>query len=140
MVNRSGIFKSQCDQCFVICRTDPFKHAAIFPASAMGLTATTSERTPFGWSLPKQRFIQSAQGDDGFECAHRNLAPVGNGNRGAVPGRQLPPVDEMAASLVHEREAVLAQEPAHFGGGQWPKLRHESIREAGRCRPPSADA
>jgi hypothetical protein len=93
----------------------------------------------FGSSFPEERFIQTAQGDDGFECAHRNLAPVGNGNCSAVLAQQLPPVNEMAASLVHERETVIAQEPAHFRGGEWPEFRHGPIREAGRFRLPSAD-
>ena len=53
---------------------------------------------------------------------------------------QLAPIDEMAASLVHEHEAVIAQEPAHFGGGKWPEFRHGPVEGAGRCRPVSSDA
>jgi len=68
-----------------------------------------------GSSFPEQRFIQTAQVDDGLERAHRNLAPVWNRDGGTVTFRQLAPVDEVAASLVQERETVIAQEPANLG-------------------------
>ena len=91
-------------------------------------------------SLPEQRFIETAQCDDGFECADRNLAPIGDRHSGAVAGGQLPPIDEMAASLVHEGEAMFAQKPAHFRSGERPEFRHGPVRGAGRSRPASAGA
>ena len=51
-----------------------------------------------------------------------------------IAARQLPPIDEVAASLVDEPEAMFAQEPAHFSRGEWPKLRHEPTRGAVRER------
>jgi hypothetical protein len=46
----------------------------------------------------------------------------------------------MAASLAQEHEAVLAQEPARFGGGERPEFRHGPVRGAGRFRPFSTGA
>jgi hypothetical protein len=71
--------------------------------------------------------------------ANRNLAPVGDGNRGAVTRREPPPVDEVAAALMHKGEAVRAQETGHLGRGKWPEFRHESVGGAGRYHPASAD-
>ena len=104
--------------------------------TAQGVTSVVLYRSRR--SLPEQRFIQTAQGDDGFQRAHGYLTPVRDGNRGAIPARQLASEDHVAASLVHEGKTVITQEPANLAGGEWPELRHGPIREAEHCRPASA--
>ena len=74
-------------------------------------------------SFSEQRFIQPAQTNDGLERAYRNLAPVGNRDSSTVSARQLPTVDEMAASLVDESETVCAQEPSDLASGKWSQFR-----------------
>jgi hypothetical protein len=101
--------------------------------------------TPWTWesirqSFSEQGFVQPAQVDNGLERADWNLAPVGNRHSGSVSAGQSAPIDDVAASLMHQLEAMRPQEAGHLGGREWPEFRHGPVGEARRCRPASAGA
>ena len=82
--------------------------------------------------LPKQRFIQTTQIDDGFERAFRNLALVRHRHSRAVATGQLSAKDDMAAGLTHPDETMRSENSADFRRRERAEFRHGSVGAVAR--------